>query len=1114
MEKYWEINVVLKKVSYNVYVVLLVVFVCSFLQGMVLAVDPANPPAQFQVTVEDPDNPGADITVNLYKRSMRRGTNFKLWKWDFTNGYVETTPPPVRTYRGFVEEHPNILICATLFPDGVIKMQSYNPAWGRGYHWKINWDFSGQLPSAPNGTGLEYPSTTLPPDNPTTRMPTIGRAVQPDGGIQVAEVGYEVMNKSYVNWGKDDDVAVAKMESLANMYDMTMMRDCQINMQVSQIVIRTDLLHTAREDGNAHFGTLSAQWKAEPLLSNGWDTIHATNGYYATQNNIGQNESPFSCGAMIHEEGHNWDGVHSVYHYSAMEGNRPHHGPFNVDRIIEKRLESMIEGDLVQLVGDYSDPIHPYAYVDVARISVDTSVDIDVLANDWDSNGDSISIVDAVANFGTVSINGDDTLHYTPPAGFEGKDIIVYTIQDDSAYLLKSRDMVHIEVVNNDLMVHYDFDETSGTIADNKTGNANLDGEIVEGDFAQNSVPSPVPPNYRGVRSISNERYNRADRNAITVGRVGSIIPSPLVYDRTVIPGSPWDTGDRRDNNAYNASPFDWERGEHGNYCDPMDGDYTLAFWFKQDADNFVGNYDFVRLATKYYNAEWACGFSLKATEDGKLSVQIMPFYQYGAAYDRRKNWIILESDAGALTPRKWHHAALVIDRTGGDDVRLYLDGQLVDENTTQLLPGQQIFMGRKPIRLGDTNGNTTCFDDLRVYAKALASPEVDALWDMQDGFPIFHQNPVDETVFVASEYSRYLLGDVNLGSDGPWTFTKVSGPLWINVTADGQMTGTAYSSNIGVNPVVVRITDNSGDYAECTYNITVEPYAETFTNDGASAESLDFVGWGGYYTSAATDCTFEAISGSTDIGVQPDDYWRVKFQYGSRQPLLMYDNELGSLQLEEITNLSVDLDTYYGGGTETVTVRYAIKVNGSWYATESTMAFTKGQNPSSGTFNFPLKDNLDKANWRMITLIPDTELSLGGVATNSFTGHEHLESVGLYCSTTGAGAVWLEVDNFSFTDTSVYVSLANIYQETYTNDGGRTPEDLAYIDWAGYYEEGATNCTTVRSIAYPGDVGLQTDDYWKVKFQHGSREPLLMYTSEASPLIIDDVYEIVCRPS
>ena len=74
----------------------------------------------------------------------------------------------------------------------------------------------------------------------------------------------------------------------------------------------------------------------------------------------------------------------------------------------------------------------PVAVADIATVAEDTANNtIDVLANDTDLNGDDLSVTGASALFGTVTINPDNTLSYTPNENFFGVDTITYTIQDE-----------------------------------------------------------------------------------------------------------------------------------------------------------------------------------------------------------------------------------------------------------------------------------------------------------------------------------------------------------------------------------------------------------------------------------------------------------------------------------------------------------------------------------------------------------------------------------------------------------------------------------------------------------------------------------------------------------
>ena len=79
----------------------------------------------------------------------------------------------------------------------------------------------------------------------------------------------------------------------------------------------------------------------------------------------------------------------------------------------------------------------PVGNNDVAATNEDTTVsNINVLGNDTDVDGDTLSVAGgasapAAAN-GTVTVNLDGTLNYTPDANFNGTDIITYTVTDGS----------------------------------------------------------------------------------------------------------------------------------------------------------------------------------------------------------------------------------------------------------------------------------------------------------------------------------------------------------------------------------------------------------------------------------------------------------------------------------------------------------------------------------------------------------------------------------------------------------------------------------------------------------------------------------------------------------
>lgn len=95
------------------------------------------------------------------------------------------------------------------------------------------------------------------------------------------------------------------------------------------------------------------------------------------------------------------------------------------------------------------DTATPVANPDVAGTPEDTPVVIDVLGNDTDPNGDPLTVTAATAPNGTVGINPDGTLTYTPNPDFNGPDVISYTVTDPAGNTATSTVAVTVTPVND-----------------------------------------------------------------------------------------------------------------------------------------------------------------------------------------------------------------------------------------------------------------------------------------------------------------------------------------------------------------------------------------------------------------------------------------------------------------------------------------------------------------------------------------------------------------------------------------------------------------------------------------------------------------------------------------
>ncbi len=93
----------------------------------------------------------------------------------------------------------------------------------------------------------------------------------------------------------------------------------------------------------------------------------------------------------------------------------------------------------------------PVANADFATTAEDTPItNLDILANDTDVDGDALTIAGTpTAANGTVTVNLDGTINYTPNQDFNGTDTINYTITDPSGVTASSTVTVNVTPVND-----------------------------------------------------------------------------------------------------------------------------------------------------------------------------------------------------------------------------------------------------------------------------------------------------------------------------------------------------------------------------------------------------------------------------------------------------------------------------------------------------------------------------------------------------------------------------------------------------------------------------------------------------------------------------------------
>ncbi|MDH4409806.1 MAG: hypothetical protein QE273_09330 [Verrucomicrobiales bacterium] len=641
-----------------------------------------------------------------------RSKDFRIRRWDGSKLVDEATIPSVRTYRGTTKENPNEIVVAVLYPDGHMDAtgsigmkqsftlpQSTSPEWldvssridgpagtddGRS-----RWPGSVMKRDASNGLLQEFP-----PNRPLKR------------GQLLFDITKDCLQAK--QFGGDWEASLAFAEYNANLADFVYTRDIAVSFELTDVVIRDVEIYPdlGADDLQkmTEFRAQMAEIYKEEYPTAKWDYAHAllAPGHGGVSNLGG----PYSLGPAVHEIGHSLSMEHEVYGIDLQN-------PWNNNRT----LADLADRKLIDRFDDASesdptkrDPLLPTPNPDVAVTAPNTRVIIPALGNDWDSNGEPIHIgffnekTERGGFVRKISIKEKsgaslDALEYAPPRDFVGKDAIIYEVKNQSG--LGAYDVVHIHVV----------DEKAPVAA-----------QWLFDALVNRKSPDGTPAARHATVSGNAKLIDGAVGKALEIQGGAEIV----LGDCAILPERP------KEFLPGFKSRWGWYplEEEIGNDFDPLNLDYSIAFWFHTSQivsesaptsllDIFAPKASPGVILDKTNTTAMpdAAGFRIIASEKGfVLSLR---------EFDGRAKYrqIIHRTHPEADT---WYHIAVVIDRKR-DAAKFYIDGKKASEDIP-LTKGSYLFSGRSDLRLISPEGSTTAFDDMFLAYRAFSPNEISSL--------------------------------------------------------------------------------------------------------------------------------------------------------------------------------------------------------------------------------------------------------------------------------------------------------------------------------------------------------------------------------------------------
>ena len=462
--------------------------------------------------------------------------------------------------------------------------------------------------------------------------------------------------------------------------------------------------------------------------------------------------------------------------------------------------------------------LEPDAFDDFVNLNEDAATIIDPAANDTDADGDTLSVTEIThgPHHGTVTINEDGTVTYTPDADYNGTDHFTYVISDGAGGFDTARVNLTVDPVNDDPVAVDDtaiIDEDSSVNLNVMQNDYDVDGVSVSMDSVTQPEHGTVTINGNGtVTYTPDANFNGADSFTYTIIDAEGATSTATV-NLTVNPDddSPVAVADVATLDEDSSAIIDALANDMA-----ADGGLALDSFTQPEHGLVTVNEDGTFTYTP--DANYNGGDSLTYTitdSDGDLSTAIVSI-----AVNPVDDPVVAVEDSAVLN----EDASAVIDVLANDTA---VDGGLELTGVTQPLHGT--------VAINDDG--TVTYTPAENYngTDSFTYSITDADGDVSTATVSLTINPendnpvaVDDDVSLnedASAVIDVLANDTDLDGDN-LTVTEVTQPAngTVVINADGTVTYTPDANYYGDDSFTYTISDGQGGTDTATVSLTVNP--------------------------------------------------------------------------------------------------------------------------------------------------------------------------------------------------------------------------------------------------------------------------------------------------